>query len=339
MIDRLAGHRIALVLAGGNALGAYQAGAYQVLHEHGIEPDWIVGTSAGAINGAVIAGNAPRDRVARLESLWRPRAEGGWPMWWEAIPETWRRTGEALTTMLAGRSGLFAPAGSAAQTAATPAIYDTAPMRGSLAHLVDFERLNAGHVRYGALAVDLGSGRETLFDTAEQRIDADHIRASAAMPPTFPAVPIGGRLFVDGGLSANLPIDAVLGTARERPVLCIAIDLLPDAAPLPQTLGEVIGRTQDLLFSGQSRRAVDRWRDAYATDPDAASRSVTLVRLSYTDQRQEVAGKAMDFSPATIRARWNSGMRDAAALVTHLTSGVVPLGRPGLSIHDIVPAT
>lgn len=337
MIHGLNDCRIALVLAGGNALGAYQGGVYQTLHEHGIEPDWIVGTSAGAINGALIAGNPVENRIAQLLRFWRPERDADWPMWWDAIPDTWRRTNEAVSTMLAGRSGLFGPIGSSIshRSSAIPAMYDTAPLSTSLAQLVDFDSLNDGTVRYAAVAVDLDSGHEVVFDTADGRVVSDHVRASAAMPPNFPAVPIGEHLYVDGGLSANLPIDPVLAPTEGPPVLCIAVDLLPLAAPRPATLGEVVGRTQDLIFGCQSRRSFARWRDVYAASEAHRRRSVTLVRLAYADQRREVAGKAMDFSPVSVRARWDAGRVDAAVLVEDLTSGRFFPCKAGLFTHEL----
>ena len=166
------GCRVALVLAGGNALGAYQAGVYQALHEHGIEPDWVVGASIGAVNGAVIAGNAAEQRLSRLTKLWRPagaRRDGS--NGWDLVSDRWRCTGEALGTMLAGRPGVFAPLGTSLLGAGgAPALYDTHPLRGSLASLVDFNRLNDGPVRYTATAVDLDSGESAAFDTHERRL-------------------------------------------------------------------------------------------------------------------------------------------------------------------------
>ncbi|WP_457324870.1 patatin-like phospholipase family protein, partial [Roseateles sp. P5_E11] len=63
--------QVVLVLQGGGALGAYQVGVYQALHEAGIEPDWVIGTSIGAINAALIAGNPPERRMERLNDFWR----------------------------------------------------------------------------------------------------------------------------------------------------------------------------------------------------------------------------------------------------------------------------
>lgn len=329
------GCRVALVLAGGNALGAYQAGVFQALQAHGIELDWVVGTSIGAINGAVIAGNPPEQGLARLHELWRPADPApGWPNWWDAVPDSWRRTGEAVSTLLAGRAGMFGPIGTslAASAEGTPALYDTHPMVASLAQLVDLSHLNRPGARYAAVAVDLDSGEDAVFDTAHGPVAIDHVRASASLPPSYPAVSIDGRLFVDGGLSANLPLDPVLSDPGEQPLLCIAVDLLPIAAPRPRSLGEVIGRTQDLLFGCQARRSIERWQDRYRFDDALRRRSVTLVRLAYADQDREVAGKAMDFSPESVRCRWAAGERDGLTLVQRLADGTLKTGLPGLTV-------
>lgn len=320
--------RIVLVLAGGNALGAYQAGVYEALHAGGIAPDWIVGTSAGAINGAIIAGNAPDAAVAKLAALWR-RDD---PDWWQSWPETWRRTIETGGTLLGGRPGLFGPLGTALFAGRTPALYDTDPLRSTLESLIDFARLNGGQPRFTALAVDLESGAETVFDTRDRRIGADHVRASAAMPPAFPAVAVEGRLYADGGLAANLPLDPVLSAPEETPTLCIAVDLLPMRSGRPETLGAMAARAQDLTFASQTRRTIARWQAQYATDPRFCGRSITLAPLLYADQQLEVAGKAMDFSPASIRHRWHQGARDATDLVRRLAEGAVPLRGEGLRI-------
>ncbi|VXC29318.1 patatin-like phospholipase family protein [Sphingomonas sp. 8AM] len=320
---------IALVLSGGNALGAYQAGAYQALDDAGIVPDRIVGTSIGAINGALIAGNAPADRLPRLADFWRPAPAAAAD--WLAIPDDWRRTGEVLGTMLRGRAGMFSPPG-ATLPGGRPALYDTAPLMRTLAQSIDFDRLNTGAIRYTATAVDLDTGCDATFDTAALRVTPAHICASGSLPPGFPPVTIDGVRYVDGGLSANLPLDPLLSDPGDRPLWCIAIDLLPLAAHNPATLGAMAERAQDLTFAIQSRRSITRWRERYATDPAFAERAVTLSPLTYADQQPEVAGKAMDFSPASVRRRWDAGHRDASALVARWGQGALPIGERGLHL-------
>lgn len=321
---------LALVLGGGNALGAYHAGVQQALEEAGIVPDRIVGTSIGAITGAIIAGNAPQDRAARLAEFWRP-AGADVPAW---FPDDWRRTGETLATLMGGRRGMFTPPGTAL-LGGVPALYDTAPLARTLDALVDRDRLNRGAIRYQALAVDLDTGDDALFDTDDMPLTTAHVLASAALPPSFPPVAIAGKRYVDGGLSANLPLDPVLGAPGDTPLLCLAVDLLPLAACRPDTLGAMVERAQDLTFAVQSRRSVAHWRERYAHDPALRERSVVLATLTYADQAPEVAGKAMDFSPASVRRRWDAGRRDAAALLARWQGGTLPIGEPGLHVIDV----
>ncbi len=318
-------HRIALVLGGGNALGSYQAGVYQSLHEAGLEPEWIVGTSIGAINGAMIAGNAPDDRLAALRAFWRP-ANGV-----SHLPDSWevlRRTMAVHRAAFAGQPGLFDPIGPFGSwwrpdpEAAAPGLFDQAPLAETLMRRVDWERLNDGTIRYAALSVDLEDGSDRLFDTANERVEASHVRASGALPPVFPAVAIDGRLYGDGGLSANLPLDPVLAATEALPTFCIAVELLPIAGARPTSLGETLARAQDLALGIQSRRTLKRWRDVYRLRGPVGG-GVTVARLAYTDQAGEVAGKALDFSPETAAQRWRSGQRDGAALAQRIRDGAV----------------
>lgn len=328
-----------LVLGGGNALGAYHAGLYQALHEAGVGPDWVLGTSIGAVVGAVIAGNSPEERLEKLRDLWRPEEERPALLPWDILPDTWRRSAAAVGTLLTGRRGMFGPLGSSAAwwrydpVAGSQAIYDTHILTQTLAKLVNFELLNGGAVRYTAAAVDAQTGEEVWIDTANYHVTADHIRASASLISAFPAIEVDGRLLADGGLSVNVPLDPVLGSPGTSPVLCIAADLLPLSSGRPKTLGEVVSRTQDLIFAAQTRRTIAGWKRLYDAGDDRAS-SVTLANLAYSNQDREIAGKAMDFSPRSAAERWQSGHRDGANLVQRLADGDIRVGKPGLTIDS-----
>ncbi|HEX8554800.1 MAG TPA: patatin-like phospholipase family protein [Sphingomonas sp.] len=331
---------VALVLGGGNALGAYHAGVYQALHERGCIPDWIVGTSIGAVNGALIAGNPADRRIERLRDLWRPGDSG----WWPQPDEETRRTAAALATLVGGRPGFFAPIGPLGSwwlpdpAAGASSLYDTSPLTTTLGTHVDFDLLNTGAIRFSALAVDVETGDEHVFDTTSTAVRADHLRASTALLPGFTPIMVDGRMLVDGGLSANLPLDPVLAAPPAATTLCIAVDLLPLNGAPPHSLGEGIQRMQDLMFAAQSRRSRERWREAYAAAPPLAPTgdpaAVTLVRLAYRDQEMEVAGKAMDFSPQSVAARWASGHRDATGLLDALAQRRVAPGAPGLTVYE-----
>lgn len=333
---------VALVLSGGNALGAYQGGAYQALHEAGWLPDWVAGASAGAINGAVICGNRPDRRVERLRALWQPAPDASDPLTPSEIEEA-RRTRAALSTMVLGQPGLFTPRslyGPWWNPFGNPepaSLYDATPLSGTLERLVDFDLLNAGTPRYSAAAVDVESGEDVVFDSRMRAVGPDQIRASSALLPAFSPVEVDGRLLADAGISANLPLDVVLGEAGDRPLLCIAIDLLPLRGPRPSTLGETVVRMQDLMFATQSRRAIAAWQaifDARAGAGAGDARSVTLLHIAYSDHRREVSGKAFDFSPASARMRWDAGHADVSAALAAVPLDEASSAPPGLHVFS-----
>ena len=331
---------LALVLGGGNALGAYQAGAYQALHERGLEPDRVVGASAGAINGAVICGNPRDERLARLDALWTPARSGDGSASVSSPLEDTRRTGAAVWTLGAGQSKLFAPRNlfgpwwNPFASAEPPSLYDTVPLRRTLERLVDFDLLNRGAPHFAATAVDLETGDDVVMDSRRHRIEPDHIRASSALLPAFPPVEIGERLLGDAGISANLPLDCVLDEPPARALLCIAIDLLPLAAPRPRTLGDTVSRMQDLMFATQSRRSLAAWQAIHDERVrGGATASITVLHIAYRDQQREVSGKAFDFSPASAAARWRSGHADVVAALDALDAGEVRIGSPGLTVY------
>lgn len=331
---------VALVLSGGNALASYQAGAYQALHEQGIEPDWISGASAGAINGALICGNPPDRRLPALTELWKPAPDGAGGDDSYPTTEKYRRTVAAAEVMAGGMPHLFVPRrlfGPWWNPFGNPepsSLYDSTPLRATLQRLLDFDLLNSNAIRFSAGAVDIETGEDMQFDTAERRLEPDHIRASAALLPAFSPVEIDGRLLGDAGISANLPLDAVLSDLPERPLLCIAIDLLPLRGDRPQTLGDATCRVQDLIFASQSRRALAAWQAIF---DERAKRgkpvSATVIHVAYSDQRQEVSGKAFDFSPRTAAGRWRSGYRDVTEALGAFKAngGLTP--EPGFSVY------
>lgn len=334
---------LALVLSGGNALGAYQGGAYEALHERGLEPDWVVGASAGAMNGALICGNAPEQRLERLRRFWHVADDAaiGWldPAFWWPMDEA-RRTQAAAVSMLAGQADWFVPRtlyGPWWNPFANPeptSLYDSSPLEAKLAGLLDTDRLNAGAPRFSATAIDVESGEDIVFDTRTHTITPRHLRACGALMPAFSPVDVEGRLVGDGGVSANLPLDPVLGSRFDRPLLCIAVDLLPLSSRRPQSLGETILRTQDLMFATQSRRAIAAWQAVYAERVEQGDdASASLVHISYKDQGREVSGKAFDYSRRSAQERWRAGYADMACALDAIREQ--PAARPGLSVHAL----
>jgi NTE family protein len=140
---------IVLVLGGGNALGAFAAGVYEALHEHRLFPDWIIGASVGAVNGALIAGTALGQRLETLRAFWRPDTTAlndQTRHWFPGFVEDGRRSAAVSWTLMAGRPGNFSPIlpGLASSWADRVALFNTDQLASTLERMVDFERLN-GH--------------------------------------------------------------------------------------------------------------------------------------------------------------------------------------------------
>jgi NTE family protein len=331
--------RIALAFSGGNALGAFQAGAYEALHARGVQPDMIVGASIGAVNGALIAGNPAERQMDRLMTFWNPGRDLTADM---PATDTARRTAAASLALATGHYRVFAPRTHLSPDwwdprVSVPSLFSNAPLRTSLDELVDLRCLNEGPIRFAATAVDIETGEDVVFDRATP-LTTDHVLASGGLMPAFPGVEIDGHLYGDAGMSANLPLDTILAAEQDgqqsSPLLCLAVDLLPLQAPRPTTLGEAIGRAQDLMFAAQSRRIIAAWQALFAAREQAGDPvpAITLVHISYADQSREVAGKAFDFSPGTVRQRWDSGRQAMELALDHLVNGRMPVGRPGLHV-------
>jgi NTE family protein len=260
-------NRIALVLSGGVALGAYHAGAYAVLEEETVLPvDWLAGSSIGAVTGAIIAGNPPGRRVERLRRFWDGLAMEPLPFaaCWLGQPgmdTRWRRAGgwaSALQTRLLGRPGMFRPRLLPEAEGAAPGLYDLAPLRGRLEEVIDFGLLNSGGEvpRLSVIATDILRGERVVFDTRHGGVSVgpDHLLASCALLPDFTPIEIGGRLLGDGGFSANAPLDLVLDEAAtgQKAWACFVVDLFAREGGRPRSLADAAARALDLMFSSQS---------------------------------------------------------------------------------------
>ncbi|WP_207460537.1 patatin-like phospholipase family protein [Azospirillum sp. SYSU D00513] len=336
--------RITLVLGGGNALGAYQGGAYEALHARGLRPDRMVAVSTGAINAAIIAGNPPEQRVEKLRGFWESAAQdsSAFALGPAYGPMTWGgNRARALQSSLLGSPAVFRPRfpGALSMLPGMPtdtSIYELDPLRESLKRALDFERLNGGEIRLVVVAVDGHSGEEARFDTAEGPIGVDHLLASCGFPPFFPPVEIDGRLYFDGGMGANLPIEAALEEPDPDNRLCIALDLFRRQGGCPRTVGQAMDRQLELLLSTQTWRAVKELRRVHAlrrqirllgdrlpaelrADPALAPAlaegmraegAVTLLLLSHASVASDVEMRAFDFSRPVLTERWESGRAD-----------------------------
>ena len=321
-----------LVLSGGNALGAYHLGVWNALDAAGVAPGWLVGTSIGAVNAAIIAGNPAERRAAALQRFWDGVAVFDATA---ALPPAIRgpaQYAQALSSRVLGRPPLFTlrPPD---LTGPSPksSLFDTGPMHRLLCELVDVERLNSGMPRVSVVAVDLESGEQVVFDTAREPIGLNHIMASAAVIPDFPAVEIDGRLLVDGGFAANLPIGLALeeGLRGDERLTCFAADLFPLAAPLPNGMLQLAQRQSDLIFASQTERTLDAMSRAWAGRQPGAD--VFLMRYSAIEA--ETAIKGFDFSAGTLAQRQEAGARDTGRSLDLWRRS--SLDTPGLTIHTL----
>jgi NTE family protein len=336
----------ALVLQGGGALGAYQAGAFEVLHAQYQELDWVAGVSIGAINGALIAGNPPERRVAALREFWRTVSSAPgqlMPRW--GGDEQLLAQASAGSAVAFGIPGLFAPTLSPLWlfgfNAPLTGVYSTEPMRDTLLRLVDFERLNRGDVRFSVGAVNVRTGNSTYFDNHQQVIGPEHIMASAALPPGFPAVHIDGEDYWDGGVVSNTPLQHVLDNqTRDQALVVMQIDLFSAQGQLPTTLGEVIARQKDIQYSSRTRMnstnletqinlgeqlasVLRRLPPEMQQDPEVQAlrqhlqrKPVDIVHLIYRSHRPFAAAD-FEFSRTAVDTHWQAGAHDMTNTLRH----------------------
>lgn len=365
---------IALVLQGGGALGAYQAGVYEGLHEAGIRPTWLAGISIGALNAAIIAGSPESQRVDRLREFWEticalpvdwPVSEGlagALPFTLDLRPA--RNTLAAFRALVVGQGGFFKPrfpppllspfSGDAATS-----FYDTAPLRDTLERLVDFDRLNDGDLRVSVAAVNVRSGNLVYFDTADRRLRPEHFMASGALPPGFPAVEIDGEYYWDGGVVSNTPLSRVLSHEPWRDTLTFQVDLWSAKGRLPYDLMEVASRQKEIQYSSRTRaittqilqmqkmrRALQRLMaelpDAAKDDREireiaelATDRSCNIVHLIYQSKAFEGHSKDYEFGPEAMREHWQSGLEDIRRTLADPRRLSRPAPEVGIVTHDV----
>lgn len=364
-----------LLLQGGGALGAYQAGVYEGLVEAGIAPTWVVGISIGAINASLIAGNPPERRIERLREFWRRMSVDvapPLPAWLDPMRPA-ANYAAAMSAMTYGIPDFFTPrfpppwfATDGADGALS--MYDTAPLRSTLEELVDFDLINRGPVRLSLGAVDVCKGASVYFDTESTTINAEHVRASGALPPGFPPVTIDGAHYWDGGVVTNTPITYVADQKPLTTARIIQVDNFIAQGALPQNLGQVTERAKDIQYASRTRFNVDRLQELgeiaaalrrlldklppeLRSDPDAQrlaglcdERSWMIVRLINKRPSRSGAVKDFEFSRATIEEAWAAGLEDVRRSVAgwhDVESGEVGSGvvvyRPTEELPAVAP--
>lgn len=318
-------------MGGGNALGAYHGGVASAMEAEGVWPDRVAGSSIGAVMGALIVGNPPERRVSAMREFWHrvTRSDGAASLFPDALRVP-AHLAAVLGARMAGQPGMFTTRyADLFGAGANPSLYDLGPMRRSLEELVDFDRLNSGAVRFQIMAVDVETGEEVAFDTARDRIEPDHVLASAGLIPDFAPVEIGGRALVDGGLADNVPSDLVLLEEPTGPVALFAVDLYPSAAPRPRTVAMAMQRLVDLIYRSQTDRTLRAMRAIW--ELRGGPHPGAVYRLEYSDTPGEVSLKSYDFSRSSLERRWVQGERDMRAAL-RLWREQPPAGQ-GLRLH------
>jgi NTE family protein len=342
-----------LVLQGGGALGSYQAGAYQALCHFDFEPEWIAGISIGAVNAAIIAGNEREKRVERLKEFWEMVSA---PVPWKPIASDgdgrslFNSTSAALIATF-GVPGFFAPRIPPAPlwppgSEQSLSYYDTSPLKRTLERLVDFDRINDLKTRLSVGAVGVTSGNFRYFDNFEfkklgKKIGPEHIMASGALPPGFPAVVIDGEHYWDGGIASNTPLDYVLDAETDRDLLIFQVDLFSARGSLPGSMLDAAEREKDIRYSSRTRMNTDKNKqlhnerkalreligklpDYLKNDPSVEilcnavkESTVTVVHLIYRSKNYESSAKDYDFSRAGMIEHWEGGVRDVHLSMRH----------------------
>jgi len=330
--------RRVLVLQGGGALGSYQAGVYEGLAEQGARPDWLAGISIGAINAALIAGNAPENQVDRLREFWRLVSGGPQAPSWGIAGSTRGVVSQmnAAGALMFGVAGFFTPRFPPPQLQppgpAAISFYETAPLKATLERLVDFDRINAGETRLSVGAVNIRTGNFAYFDNRQVRIRPEHIMASGALPPGLPPIEIDGEFYWDGGLVSNTPLEYVVDEPSDRDLLIFQVDLFPARGPMPKTLNEVAEREMDIRYSSRTRLNTElamrthhlkclarelirglppelaAGETARSLAELSAEHALTIVQLIYRRKAYESQSKDYEFSRATMLEHWASGL-------------------------------
>jgi NTE family protein len=359
-----------LILQGGGALGAYQAGVYQHLSEQHTELDWVIGTSIGAINAALIAGNPAHTRVAQIKAFWdslTPSQPDPLTAWWLSLPPL-ANLAHSMNTMgilMKGVHGFFKPrlGASADINAKVPlnemGFYDTSALKTTLEKYVDFEYLNRGAMRLSICAVDIDSGQSVVFDSKKQVILPEHIMASGALPPGFPPIQIDDKAYWDGGVYSNSPLSVFLAEVRQKDALCFMVDLWDPTEIRPTSIAEGLARYKSIQYASRSKELLENYQQIanlqkairlLADKIPSAERqqettqmllalgcdhTVNVVNLIMKASEHDHYFKDIDFSRETITARWQDGIHDCKRALQH-KAWLVPLPpHAGLVIHEL----
>jgi NTE family protein len=357
--------KVGLVLQGGGALGSYQAGVYEALAASEYLPDWVAGISIGAINAAIIAGNAPEHRVQRLRSFWGEITAPTtlWPFAPAGPLAAWQHRASALTALMFGQPGFFTPRPPQEWFSSDKCVsyYQTSALKETLERLVDFDRINdASDMRLSVGAVNVRTGHFAYFDSEEITIRPEHIMASGALPPGFPPIEIDGEQYWDGGLFSNTPLQYMVDYYPRRSRVIFQVDVFPAHGRLPANLDEVNEREKDIRYSSRTMMSTNSLREKHDVrhainelhkllPPELANTEqakrlyehgcvteMDIVQLIYRPIEPQGALKDFEFSRSTMEVRWQQGLSDARSTL-HASPWLAPMPRElGVRVFDVM---
>jgi NTE family protein len=366
---------VSLVFQGGGALGAYQAGVYQAIYEANIEATWICGTSIGAINGALIVGNPPEQRMEKLREFWKTvtTPQIGFPNipWLPGLslsenPQTryWADKMNILVTMMQGVPGFFSarpfpPVSSRADRPSLVSYYDSSPLKTTLAKLVDFDLINNKSMWLSVGAANVRTGASTYFNNYEQSLDVRHIMASASLPPGFPPTEINGEYYWDGAVVSNTPMQHIIDTRQRDSALIFQVDLWDPNGEAPLDIPSAFLRATEIHSASRANISLEQYKKMetfrnalcsfldrlpkqYQNDPDARFlekearvKAATIVHLKYQSRKYEASDKTFAFSRRAMEAHWKAGYEDTKLALAEPAVLEPPGDAEALRIFDV----
>jgi NTE family protein len=332
---------VVLVLQGGGALGAYQAGVFEAMAEAGHAPNWVAGVSIGAVNGALIVGNPVGHRTERLREFWNMVSSGlpgSAPAFFDPWHSAFNRT-SALLSATFGVPGFYAPRIPPPElmpdgSPGALSVYDATPLKQTLERMVDFDLLNRPKVvRYSAGSVNVASGNSKYFDNSRERIGVPHVMASAALPPAFAPVEIEGEEYWDGGIVSNTPLWYVLDEAPDLKGLVVQVDLFSARGERPKNLDQAMERHKDIVYSSKTRFNTSRVMEVSAMTGEPRIDLIHLINRRY---RYTSSSKDYEFSRATVNELWEAGRETARRTFAHPELWRGENRADGIRVFDVV---
>ena len=271
----------------------------------------------------------------------------------------------ANLALTCGANGFFTarpllPWSRPAGTIEATSFYDTGQLKATLERLVDFDRLNAGLVRFSVGAVNVRTGNFVYFDTTTHTIPPEHVMASGALPPSFPAIEIEGELYWDGGLVSNTPLQWVVDNEPRRDTLAFQVDLWNARGEFPRTMFDVVTREKEIRYSSRTRTGTDQFRQAQKlrcavagllekipedlrNSPEAKLLSAAadrkmfnVIHLIYRARGYEGHSKDYEFSRMSMEEHWLAGYHDARRTLRHREVLERPKNTDGMLTFDLV---